>query len=161
MSKIIVCDLEGNGLLNDITKVHCIVMNELGTDNWYEVTHDHKRRYLKSIKEGYTYVWHNGLGYDHPVLNKLYNINYHVHPDTINGVSVQHIDTLVLSRELWPDRLGGHSLQKWGERLSIKKPEVEDWSDQPLEVYVDRCREDVKITGATLEYLLKETEIDY
>ena len=72
----------------------------------------------------------------------------------------QIIDTLVLSRELNPDRMGGHSLKAWEERVTGKKPLVEDWEDQPLEVYLHRCREDVKLTGNVLLALLKEAEID-
>ena len=158
-SKIIVWDLESNGLNPD--KVHCIVMQELGTDNVYEITDNFRDNFLKAVREGYTYVAHNGLGFDYEVLKMLFGIEYTVAPDTINGVAVQHIDTLALSRELNPDRIGGHGLAAWQERVTGHKPEVQDWEDQPLEVYLNRCREDVNLTGNVFIELCKEAEIEY
>lgn len=160
MSKIIICDLEGNGLLDTITKVHCICMQELGTDKMYTITGEFREKYLKGIKQGYTYVWHNCLGYDFVVLDSLYGIRYSIAPDSINQTSVQIIDTLALSRELWPDRPGGHSLKAWQHRVTGRKPEVEDWQDQPLEVYVERCKSDVELTGNVFIELMKEAEIE-
>jgi hypothetical protein len=158
MSKIIICDLEANDLTPD--RIHCICMQELGTDNMYEITDNFRENYLKAIKPGYTYVWHNGIGYDFPVLESLHGISYSIQPDCINEIPVQIIDTLVLSRELNPDRIGGHSLKAWEERVTGKKVPVQDWEDQPIEVYLDRCRGDVILTGNVLEALLKEAEIE-
>lgn len=160
MSKIIVCDLEANGL-DDATKVWCICMNELGTDKWYEVTGDEMaRKYSKAIRQDYSYVWHNGLGYDLPLLLALHNIHYTTSPDSISGIPVQLIDTLALSRELWPDRPNGHGLKAWAKRLGCYKPEIKDWHTLPIEVYLERCREDVKTTCKVLEALTKEAEIE-
>ena len=161
VSKIIVWDTEANGLTPD--RLHCIVMQELGSDHFYECTGTNDeigKQFLKGIKEGYTYVAHNQLGYDFPVLESLCGIGYSIAPDIIAGRGCQIIDTLVLSRELNPDRLGGHSLKAWEERVTGKKPLVEDWEDQPIEVYLHRCREDVKLTGNVLLALLKEAEIE-
>lgn len=160
MTKIIVADLEANGLTPD--KIHCICMNELGTDNWYDITGTNEEirdGYLKGIREGYTYVWHNALGYDYPVLESCCGIRYSIQPDTIQEVSCEVVDTLVLSRELNPDRFGGHSLKAWEERVKGYKPPVDDWEDQPLEVYLDRCKNDTILTGNVLEALLQEAGI--
>ena len=164
MSKIIVCDLEANGLLDTVTKVHCLVAQELGTDKYYEVTGTNQEigtRFLRAVKAGYTYVFHNGYGYDFPVLGTLCGVSSSFYPDRIAGTDVQIIDTLALSRELWPERPGGHSLAAWQERVTGKKPIVEDWENQPLEVYLNRCREDVNLTGNVLIQLMKEAEIEY
>lgn len=100
------------------------------------------------------------MGYDFPVLESLHSILYYTRPDTIQEIPVQIIDTFVLSRELNPDRLGGHSLKAWQERVTGHKPEVDDWEDQPLEVYVDRCKNDVILTGNVLEVLLEEAGVE-
>ena len=52
--------------------------------------------------------------------------------------------------------VGQHGLKAFGVRLGILKPEVEDWVNQPIEVYLHRCEEDVKINEATYEALLEE-----
>src|SRR6056297_2772861 len=96
MSKIIICDLEANGLEPD--KVHCAVLQELGSDSFYECTGSNetiRTNLLRAIKEDYTYVWHNGLGYDLPVLESCCGISYSIAPDLFNQTSVQFIDTLV------------------------------------------------------------------
>ena len=64
------------------------------------------------------------------------------------------VDTTALSWYLYPN-IGKHGLAFWGERLNIKKPVVEDWNDQPIEVYIERCEEDVKINLA-LWKMMKE-----
>ena len=75
------------------------------------------------------------------------------------------IDTFTLSKRLYPDRpmayyrgksAGQHGLKAWGIRTGIAKPEVEDWSNQPIEVYLHRCTEDVINNEATYEMLLEE-----
>lgn len=159
---IIICDLEGNGLLDTITKVHCICMQELGGDKFYVCTGDNQEirsSFLRAVKEDYTYVFHNCCGYDLPVLESVLGISYSIAPDSINQTSVQIIDTLALSRELWPDRPGGHSLKAWQHRVTGRKPEVEDWEDQPLELYVERCKSDVELTGNVFIQLMKEAGI--
>lgn len=159
MSKIIVADLEANGLKP--TKMHCICFNELGTDNWMTLYDDQKsiEKMFKVLSSGYTYVFHNSSGYDYPVLHNLFGLKYYIQPDMIQDVPCQMIDTLALSRELNPDRIGGHGLKAWEERVTGHKPKVEDWEDQPIEVYVERCKADVELTGNVLEYLLKEAEV--
>jgi len=146
--------MEANGLNPD--KMHCTCFNELGTDNW-RTMYDFKS-VIKVLSSGYTLVGHNVIGYDFPVYNKLAGLEYYIQPDVINSVPCQIIDTMVLSRELNPDR-GFHGLGKWGEKLGIKKPTIENWEGLSTEEYVHRCREDVRITGAVLEALLKEADI--
>jgi hypothetical protein len=160
VTNIIVADLEADGLLEDATKVHCICMQELGTDKVYEITENFKENYLRAIKPGYTYVWHNALGYDFPLVDRLFGVSYSIAPDSIADTDCQIIDTLCMSRELFPDRPGRHGLKAWEERVTGHKPEVEDWKDQPLEVYLERCRADVELTGNVFEELMKEAEIE-
>ena len=161
MSKIIIGDIEANGLTPD--KIHCAVFQELGSETYYECMGSNQEigtGILKAVKAGYTYVFHNGIGYDFPVLESLCGISYSIAPDIIAGRDCQIIDTLVLSRELNPDRLGGHSLKAWEKRVTGKKAPVDDWEDQPIEVYVERCKADVELTGNVLLALLKEAGIE-
>jgi len=159
VTKIWVYDTESDGLTPEATKIHCMVMNELGTDNWRTFT-DTGSKIAKIANSGNIFVAHNQLDHDLRLFRKLYNIPFYVGPDTWSSTKCQFWDTLVISRELFPDRPGGHGLEAWGKRVHLWKPEVNDWVNLPVETYVHRCEEDVKINIKTLELLLKEAEIE-
>lgn len=122
---------------------------------------------------------HNILGFDLPAMEKLNVISgYDLSPDTVDGRECRIYDTLSMSRCLNPDRqlpkgcpthvynpvtkkkdkVGPHGLMAWGYRVDNMKPKVDDWRDQPLEVYVDRCFEDVVINIGTWKLLVKEAK---
>ena len=86
--------------------------------------------------DGHKFVFHNGLHFDGPVLNKM--VGSKLSPSNI-------IDTMVLSMLYNPSLGGGHGLEAWGERANIPKLEHDDWYVFSPEM-VDRCKGDVKIT---------------
>jgi len=137
-------DLEANGLLREATKIHCIATRNLETreENFFGPD---------QIEEGVAYlerceilVAHNGIGYDYPLLMKLYP----------NFQLPKYEDSLILSRLFNPDRKG-HSIEDWGISLGHPKPAHEDWS-----VYTDamghRCTEDTRILTKIIRHLLSE-----
>lgn len=120
---------------------------------------------------------HNLFGYDLEMLKMLgYIEDYDIYPQHLGGKSCVLTDTLSMSRALSPDRLlppgcpskvfnpvtqkmdtiGPHGLMAWGFRAGGKKPKVDDWRNQPLEVYLSRCVEDVIINEGALVYMRKE-----
>ena len=71
-------------------------------------------------------VCHNIVGYDLVLWLKCGLIDsFTVGPDSINGRKVKITDSLVLSRYINPDRIGGHGLEAWGERIGVAKPKQE------------------------------------
>ena len=64
------------------------------------------------LKQADLIIAHNGIGFDFPILNRLWK--------TKIGLK-QAYDTLVVSRLLEPTRLDGHSLDAWGQTLGVKK----------------------------------------
>lgn len=162
---------EGGHVIRDAQKVWCAVFKEVGTDNWLEF-YDHEGNYSNPYKldqlpifltrPNLTLIAHNQLGADLHIMRRFFGIDFTILPDTIMGMPCTFIDTLSWSRRLWPDRhaVKGsksiHGLEAWGIRTGIAKPKVEDWSDQPIEVYLNRCREDVLINEATYLKLLEE-----
>lgn len=79
---------------------------------------------------------HNVVRFDVPVFERILGIK----------IKAKLVDTLPLSWTLFPERdQKKHGLGSWGEEFGIPKPAVEDWSDQPIEVYINRVEEDVKI----------------
>ena len=65
-------------------------------------------------------IGHNIIGFDLPVLKKLWNLNTE---------SIQVKDTLVMSRLLNPVIEKGHSLDAWGVRLCLKKGDFSDFAN--------------------------------
>lgn len=133
----------------------------------------------KFLRESKALVIHNLFGHDLPLFKKLGYIDcYDMFPEHIDGEEVRLIDSLSMSRCLHPDRLlppncpthmyntvtgkldkvGPHGLAAWGYRCANKKPQVDDWRGQPLEVYVERCIEDVVINDLMLIELIKESQ---
>ena len=94
---------------------------------------------LRAALKGDSYVvGHNLLGYDIPVLKRLWGVE--IDKDRVK-------DTLVLSRLANPQRDKGHSLRAWGERLGFPKGDHQDWSCLSQGM-VDYCKRDVELTAA-------------
>jgi hypothetical protein len=140
--RLLFFDIEANGLTPDT--VWCININ--GVDYSGHTLYQAIR--ILSGSES-TLVGHNILGYDLPVLAKLYGLEYNVD---------NCYDTAIMSRLLRPDRKGHgkpHSLEEWGGRVGIAKLPDLDWMvwDEGMS---DRCAVDVEITKAVYYTLRRE-----
>ena len=135
----IVFDLETDGLLNKLTKIHVFSWSVVGSDVVHS-TND-----LSTIQEvmhkATTVIGHNIVSFD---LAALAMFDIHTDADII--------DTLPLSWYLEPKRVR-HGLDQWGESLGIKKPKIDDWDNLSYEDYKHRCEEDVRINLKVLETL--------
>ena len=152
-------DLESNGFLDVAHTIWCGVFNELGTDNWKVIDNqDSMGEDLPSFFMGaHRVIMHNGIGFDVKLMEKVLDYS---HPHT------SIIDTLILSKLLNPDRkvpvgwLGKHkphSIEAWGIRFGVPKPEHEQW-DHYSEEMLHRCKEDVRIGGKVFQYLMDESD---
>ena len=136
-SSPIFLDAETNGLKP--TKVWVVVTMQDG-----ELQEHYDAESLEYALRGHDdVVGHNLLGYDIPVLKRLWDID-------INKERVK--DTLVMSRLANPQLDGGHSLRAWGERLQFPKGDHSDWSQLSPEM-VQYCRRDVEVTAALYKKL--------
>lgn len=139
-------DIETNGLLPDVNKLHSLVLIDLDSGEviscvpWAgPFTLEYG---LELLAKASLLIAHNGLSYDVPVLK-------HLVPGWDTKATIR--DTLVLSKMLWPtDKLkdldfprwrsgklpgnliGAHKLEAWGYRLRQMKGEysatVKEWS---------------------------------
>lgn len=168
------CVAEGADIVLDAEYLHCIVFKELGKDNYHEFTKDNFDKlpsWLDVHMSHLTIIGHNILNADFEVFRRLLGIPFTVGRDSINGCPCTFIDTFTLSKRNNPDRtaeyiydhklkkkvsLGIHSLDAWGKRVGITKPKVTDWSTQPIDVYLHRCKSDVDINELTYYALLEE-----
>jgi DNA polymerase-1 len=156
-------DIETNGLLDQLDRIHCVVAKDLDTGEVFSFDPNslpHAQELLRSAEE---LVGHNILTFDLPALRKVY-------PDWQYTGRVT--DTLVLSRlihsdlqaedyakgytiEQLPKRLhGSHSLKAWGMRLCNFKDDFDggDWQSWSQEMQ-DYCVQDVEVTTALFNHL--------
>lgn len=150
-----VADLEANGLLDTATRVWCGVFKDRTTKEVFKFGPNQIKDMLSFMDTCAELQMHNGIGYDFPLLRKLYGYEY----------KGKVIDTLVLSRLLNPKRtlpyscpnkrIGPHSVEAWGYRVGRGKPEHEDWS-QFSEEMLHRCSEDVEIQFMIYDKLMEE-----
>lgn len=128
MKNAVVFDLEGDGI--NPTKIHCVVVNVKGK---ISATTDYNN--MRSFFQKATIlVGHNIQRFDIPVIERLLGIK----------VKAKLVDTLALSWYLYPERIK-HGLEGWGEDFGVPKPPIVDWENLPIEEYIHRCTEDVKI----------------
>lgn len=155
----IVFDIETNGLLYDVTKIHCIVTQDT-------VTKEVRRFFdnlslpggipcdgsvgagIEYLQKAAVIVGHNIANYDVPVLRKL------------TGIEDWPLiyDTFLGSCMLYPNQ-DGHSIEAWIERLKlggqgIKKIPITNWSRLTAEM-LDRCHDDVLANTIIYEHLEK------
>lgn len=167
---MLVSDFETDGLLDTVTKIHCLTIYKFFPETLTFEFHGDYNTDEGTVRNGLVELWnfahfggdvvfHNGIKYDHPVLKKL-------HPDLAFPVE-RVIDTMVLSRLVYssldlvdsnllkrgilPGKLfGQHSLKAWGYRLGELKgnyaAETEDaWAKYTPEMGM-YCNQDVKVT---------------
>lgn len=129
---MIIFDLEGDGLLNTVTKIHCLSYHNIENGESGSITtYDGIRSFLLNQE---VLIGHNIIRFDIPVIEKILGIE----------IKAKLIDTLAFSWYLYPERRR-HGLEYWGETFGVLKPVVKDWKNLSIEEYVHRCEEDVKI----------------
>ena len=155
---MIIFDIERDGLLHDVTTIHCVVLHntEDGTTTAYNdqggtpIT-----AAVNFLAEADKIVGHNIIGYDIPVIKTFYPF---FEPEG------EIIDTLVLSRLYHPNMIeldkkhnwkhmplqlyGRHSLESYGYRLGEYKgcfSKSTDWKEYSKEME-DYCVQDVNVT---------------
>lgn len=177
MSKYIL-DLESDGLIPQMTKVHCIVLKNVEDGTVISCADQPGYHSLETaldyISEADLLIGHNLLKFDVPALKKIYS-----------GLALkptcQFYDTLISSRLFWPelepiDRarwshigpkyMGRHSLAAWGERLGVAKIKftenakkesaaVNVWAEWSASMQ-EYCIGDVEVSDALYKYMLSQ-----
>ena len=142
----LVFDIEADGL--DPNNVWCIVAKEV-SGNVYKFDNTQIEEGIKFLQTADTLIGHNIIGYDIPVLEKLYGAKF--------DCSIE--DTLVMSRLFNPVRENGHSLKAWGWRVGSLKQEQPETFDEYTPAMLEYCVQDVKLNESVYHYLLKEGNI--
>lgn len=142
----LILDVESDGLLDDVTRAWCFGIQV----DAYEEFNDEQngKRPIAAALETLqntprNIVGHNVIGYDLPLMEKLYGVT----------VPIEKVrDTQVMGRLLNPCRRRGHSLAEYGETLGVPKGEHSDWTrySEEMAVYL---KQDVNVTAKLYEEL--------
>ena len=140
-----VVDIETDSL--DASRIHCIVAQHYHTGEMREWIGDQCKEFGEWSKKIDTFIMHNGLSCDAPVLNRLTG-------SRISPIKVR--DTLLESQLYNPIRDGGHSLKAWGNKLNNHKIDYDNFDEFTLEM-LDYCKQDVSLTRKVAQELEKES----
>ena len=155
LNNVYVADAETDGLYETVSKMHVFSIGWKSDDKW-NIKSTNKKEDVEKVlcNPNNVIVMHNGRRYDKPVLEKIFGFT----------VTATIIDSLALAWWLYPTRAKEgkkFGLAYFGEDYGVPKPKVEDWVNQPYEVYVNRCQEDVRINILLWEDLKAKLDLMY
>jgi uncharacterized protein YprB with RNaseH-like and TPR domain len=159
-------DLETDGLYNNVSRIHCVAIKDLGNGETYifndQGTREPIARAITMLEEADTIIGHNVVNFDIPIIQKFYAwfepprvldtllLSRLYHPDLLSIDRVKGKDGEMKCR--WKhmplNLLGRHSLEAYGYRLGEYKggfAKTTDWKDwsQDMEDYMVQ---DVQVT---------------
>ena len=141
-----VVDIETDAI--NATKIHCIVARRADTGETRHWIGDQCLEFGEWSKKIDTFIMHNGISFDAPLLNKF----------TGSDIKVDQIDDTLIKSQLYnPIRDGGHSLESWGNFFNHKKGDYHDFShfNQDMLKY---CYTDTAVTMETYDSLQDEVK---
>ena len=157
-------DLESDGLYDNVTVIHCIVIHDIQTKQTHKYGPTDITAALDHLASADVLIGQNILFYDIPVLQKLF-------PDTAKFRG-RIIDTLICTQLIWPKEVlydldteqypevpknlkGRAGLKAWGYRLSNYKIEFKDFSEYSEEMLA-YCEQDVRVTLQLFQLIQKQ-----
>jgi len=156
-----ILDLETDGLLDTVTKIHCIVLRGVENDQVHAFSGDMLSEAIPYLENASVLVGHNLIAYDLPVLEKLMGFKF----------KKEVIDTLVCCRTIWANAMeidarkdelprklwGSHSLKAWGYRLGELKGDFNDGTSEIWDEFTEQmltyCVQDTKVTKKLYEFI--------
>ena len=134
-------DIETDGL--SPTVVWCVVAQNVDTGEVKKfLTSQSDRPFKRFLTTVDVAIFHNGFGYDVPVLEDLLSIDFS---------DIQLEDTLILSH--LHGKTTKHSLDTWGEYFKYPKGDHSDWTQMSWDM-VEYCVRDVEITTKLYKHLM-------
>jgi DNA polymerase I-like protein with 3'-5' exonuclease and polymerase domains len=159
----LVFDIETDGLYDNVSKIHSLVIQNTDTKEVISCT-DNSKQYipvkegLELLSEADCIIGHNITDFDVPVIKKLFpSWEYSGVPyDTLlmarlykPDIRRDDIENISKGRQFPKQLIGKHSLEAWGYRVGVNKGEYgkregawSSWSEE-MQRY---CEQDVKVT---------------
>ena len=154
-------DLESDGLLDEMTKIHCLAYWDTETETLHQFYPDQIDEAINALSSG-VIGGHNVIGFDILAIQKLYP---DFKPDKV-------IDTLVLSRLLFPNikdkdfvsrhenmspkLYGSHSLKAWGFRIGAYKDDYDKGFEEFSQEMMDYMLQDVRVTAKLYKHCMEQ-----
>ena len=139
-----IVDIETDTL--EANLIHCIAARNYETNEVKTWVGNECREFAPWSKAIDTFIMHNGISFDAPILNRLTGSS--IRPSQVR-------DTLIESQLFNPIREGGHSLEAWGKRLKFFKGEHNDFTTFSKDM-LQYCERDTELTGRMASVLSKE-----
>jgi DNA polymerase I-like protein with 3'-5' exonuclease and polymerase domains len=166
MTQTLIFDLESNGFLRKLTRIHVLVIHDPDTKETFVFRHNDAENTIaegvRMLEKADVLVGHNAVAFDAPALKKI-------HPDfkpkgvirdtlvmcRVSAPDIRDHDFNLWRRNLLPGNLiGSHSLEAWGYRINKHKGDyskqmaakgLDPWAawNQEMEDY---CVGDVEVT---------------
>ncbi len=170
----LVFDIETNGLLKELTTIHCLCIGDTltGVVDAYSVLTGDISVGLKRLLEADQIIGFNSLSFDLPALTKVYPEMKALEERTS---WTRNLDLILVTRLKYPDTtgmdfnklrsgfprelIGRHSLKAWGHRIGVIKGtygETSDWAVCTPEM-VRYCAQDIEVTLALYKHLKVES----
>ena len=165
MSLDLIVDIETDGLLPNVTKIHCIGMSvveaQAGQVFANQEPYDCFEDALEIMSAAKSLTGHNIIGYDLPVLKKILGWTPSKHTEIIDTLLLSRLchtnlyEVDAKERSIDNKLYGSHSLKAWGQRIGVLKKELgtvegDIWSKFTPEM-ADYCIQDVSVS-AHLKY---------
>jgi len=139
-----IVDIETDSL--NATKIHCIVARSYKTNKVKAWVGQECSEFVSWSQQIDTFIMHNGISFDAPVLNRLLGCN----------IKLSQIrDTLIESQLYNPIRDSGHSLEAWGKTLGFEKGDFHDFAHYSPKM-LEYCKRDTEVTRLVAQELEKE-----
>ena len=153
MTERLFFDLESNGLLDTIDRIHCIGILNLDSGDYRGYKPDEVDSALLRLSKADEIIGHNIINYDIPAI-QIVKPGWNTEAKITDTLILSRLIYSDLKREDWdasrdmPKRLyGSHSLAAWGHRLQNHKGDYsggwESWSEEMHE-YMEQ---DVRLTA--------------
>ena len=167
----LVFDIETNGLIPELDRLHCLVVKNLDTGEVYSASSENfdiKDTLSWHLMNADVLVGHNILKFDIPAIQKVYPWF-----KLKEGVVIH--DTLIMARLIYPEianmdfelaakgqlpkkLIGRYSLEAFGYRLGEYKGDYKGGWDTWSQEMQDYCEQDIEVTTALYAKLMERKE---
>ncbi len=149
-------DIETDGLLDTMTKIHCISVTDLGNPGIVNL-YDSKQLpfVLDMLQKADLLVGHNIIGFDIPAIEKAtgYDLSPVAVYDTLTASQLMFPAIEKISRDVPQGKKLSHSLEAWGHRLHCNKGYFKGpWKEYSEEMGL-YCKQDTLLTTKLYTYL--------